>query len=141
MGDPRVSGTVPAPVLAKTCIRCRLPMGREGRQEKQWHNAHNYVCRTVASVTPLRASTRAVSAMTHHQVLSLCCNCHCAMVMSLCRHVVTLGGKARWMSRAGKDEELSRTCHISVLLRLEGRWTSRGGHGEDKREHMKVRMR
>ena len=31
-------------------------MSREGGREKRWHDAHNYVHCTVASVTPLRAS-------------------------------------------------------------------------------------
>lgn len=52
-------------------------MSRDGGQEKRWHNAHNYVCCTVASITPLRAMVT-VMART-----ALSC-CGCVTTLSCC---------------------------------------------------------
>ena len=48
-------------------------MSREGGREKRWHDAHNYVRRTAASVTPLRASAMAMSRTASTMTRCRCC--------------------------------------------------------------------
>ena len=68
MDHPQVSGAVPAPVGGKLLV----DMSREGGREKRWDDAHNYVRRTVASVTPLKASAMA---MVRAALMMMCCWC------------------------------------------------------------------
>ena len=110
-------------------------MSREGGQEKQWHDAHNYVRRTIASVTPLRASMMArVRARRGRR--RVCCR-----IVAL--SVLASGQGEGWWALVivlssgegdGVSSESCRHCVVagqegegaSALLSGRGRWRWRG---------------
>ena len=104
-------------------------MSREGGQEKQWHDVHNYVRRTIASVTLLRASMMTMARAHHGQRRGR----HCVVALLV---LVSGRGEEWWalvvaLSSGEGDGISSSLCHRHVVAGQEGEGasTSLSGRG------------